>query len=283
MVTATQLSGGAVAAVDYRRDAGPGEAPYPEWHEVFSLSYVRKGSFGYAAQGRNAEMVAGSILVGHAGDEFMCTHDHHVCGDECLSFQLAPELAEAISGHAALRRLTNLPPLPEMMVLGELAQAAAEGRSDVGLDEAGLLFAGRFVEIATGTRGETRAASALERRRAVRAALFMDEYSHREIGLEETAREAGLSLHHFLRSFTKVLGVTPHQYLLRSRLRHAARLLADGERSVTDIAYDVGFGDLSNFVRTFRRAAGISPREFRKAAKGKRNFLQERLAPPRPD
>ena len=52
---------------------------------------------------------------------------------------------------------------------------------------------------------------------------------------------------------------------------------------MTDIAYDVGFGDLSNFVRTFRRAAGVSPREFRKAAKGERNFLQERLAPPRPD
>ena len=149
MVTATQLSGGAVAAVDYRCDAGPGEAPYPEWHGVFSLSYVRKGSFGYAAQGRNAEMVAGSILVGHAGDEFMCTHDHHVCGDECLSFQLAPELAEAISGHRALRRLTNLPPLPEMMVMGELAQAAAEGRSDVGLERRGV--GGRSTGAETGS------------------------------------------------------------------------------------------------------------------------------------
>ena len=54
--------------------------------------------------------------------------------------------------------------------------------------------------------------------------------------------------------------MTPHQYLVRSRLRHAARLLADDERSITDVAYDVGFGDLSNFVRTFHRAAGVSPR-----------------------
>ena len=56
-----------------------------------------------------------------------------------------------------------------------------------------------------------------------------------------------------------MLGVTPHQYLVRSRLRHAARLLADDDSAVTDIAYDVGFGDLSNFVRTFHRAAGVSP------------------------
>ena len=87
---------------------------------------------------------------------------------------------------------------------------------------------------------------------------------------------------HFLRVFTKALGVTPHQYLLRSRLRHAARLLAGDDRSITDIAYDVGFGDLSNFVRTFRRAAGVSPRDFRKMAKGERNFLQEHLSPPLP-
>jgi len=283
MVTATRLSDGAVAAVDYRCSAGEAEAPYAEWHEVFSISYVRKGTFGYRARGHTAEMVAGSVLVGHQGDEYVCTHDHHVCGDECLAFQLSAELAERISGRPELHRLTTLPPLPEMMVLGELAQAAAEGRSDVGLDEAGLLFAGRFVDVATGTPERTGAANAMERRRAVRAALFMDEYSHREIGLEDTAREAGLSLYHFLRSFTKVLGVTPHQYLLRSRLRHAARLLAEKDRSITDIAYDVGFGDLSNFVRTFRRAAGVSPREFRKAAKGERNFLQERLAPPRPE
>ena len=86
-----------------------------------------------------------------------------------------------------------------------------------------------------------------------------------------------LSPFHFLRTFANVLGVTPHQYLVRSRLRHAARLLADEDRSVTDVAYDVGFGDLSNFIRTFHRAAGVSPSGFRKAAHGDRKIFQERL------
>ena len=72
--------------------------------------------------------------------------------------------------------------------------------------------------------------------------------------------------------------MTPHQYLVRSRLRRAARLLADDARSITDVAFDVGFGDLSNFVRTFHRAAGVSPRAFRRAAKGDRKILQDRLA-----
>ena len=75
-----------------------------------------------------------------------------------------------------------------------------------------------------------------------------------------------------------MIGVTPHQYLIRARLRRAARLLAEEERAITDIALDVGFADLSNFVRTFHRAAGVSPRVFRRAAKGDRKIFQERLA-----
>jgi AraC-like DNA-binding protein len=81
-----------------------------------------------------------------------------------------------------------------------------------------------------------------------------------------------------LRLFSGVLGVTPHQYVVRSRLRRAARLLAEEDKGVTDIAYDVGFGDLSNFVRTFHRAAGMSPLKFRQASRGMRKIFQERLA-----
>jgi AraC-like DNA-binding protein len=107
--------------------------------------------------------------------------------------------------------------------------------------------------------------------------LWIDAHSHGDIDLADAAAQADISPFHFLRLFAGVLGVTPHQYLVRSRLRHAARLLTDDARSVTDVAYDVGFADLSNFVRTFHRAAGVSPRKFRQASRGHRKILQERL------
>ena len=276
MVATTLLQRRSLAVTDYRCSVGAADAPFVELHRGFTIAYVRKGSFGYRLRGESFELVAGAILIGHPGDEYMCTHDH-VYGDECLSFELAPALVEALGDRTEIWRTGCVPPLPELLVLGELAQAVAQGGSDVGLDEVGMLFATRFVEIVSGRRRTPPETRARDRRRAVHAALWMDEHAHEPIDLEDAAGEVGLSPFHFLRLFANVLGVTPHQYLVRSRLRHAARLLADDTRSITDVAFDVGFGDLSNFVRTFHRAAGVSPRRFRQAAKGDREIFRHRL------
>jgi AraC-like DNA-binding protein len=275
MTATTLLQRPSITVSDFRCSAGPDDRPFAEQHRCHSISYVRKGSFGCQTRGRSHELVTGSVLLGHPGDEYVCSHDH-VCGDECLSFFLGPELVDAIGDRADIWQIGSAPPLPELMVLGELAQAAADGRSDIGLDEIGQLFASRFVEVVSGRREKPMTASARDRRRAVETALWIDAHSHQEIDLEQTAAQAAISPFHFLRLFSSVLGVTPHQYLLRSRLRHAARLLADGDLSITDVAYDVGFGDLSNFVRTFHRAAGISPLRFRQASLGKRKISGNR-------
>jgi AraC-like DNA-binding protein len=277
MTATTIWQRGAITVYDYRCTAGPDSKPFVEQHTSHSIAYVRKGSFGCTKRGRSFELVAGSLMVGHPGDEYVCTHDHHGCGDECLSFFLTPDLVDEIGGNTEIWRIGCAPPLSELMVLGELAQAATEGRSDVGLDEVGHAMASRFVEVVSGRTQKSPQATARDRRRAVETALWIDAHSHRQIELEDAADQAGLSPFHFLRLFSNVLGVTPHQYLVRSRLRHAARYLADDDRPITDVAFDVGFGDLSNFVRTFHRAAGVSPLRFRQASRGDRKIFQERF------
>lgn len=283
MALQTLFRNDAVAVLDYRCSAGPEDKPYVELHGSHSVSYVRKGSFGVRSLGRAHELVTGAILVGHPGDEFMCTHEHHVCGDECLSFHLAPALVETLGDRRDTWRLGCLPPLPELMIWGELAQTVAAGDSDIGVDEVAVAFVARFIDIASGQRRERwRSRSpqtrARDRGRAVEAALWLDAHCTQDIDLAQAAAVARLSPFHFLRLFADVTGVTPHQYLVRSRLRHAARLLTVDARAITDVAFDAGFGDVSNFVRTFHRAAGASPRWFRQAARGDRKILQERLA-----
>ena len=272
----TTLHEGSLRVVDYCCTARPGDPSVVEVHPDFSISYVRRGSFGYRSRGRSFELVAGSLLVGRRGDEYVCTHEHHAGGDECLSFALTPEIVDEIGGRPEVWQVGSVPPLPELMLVGETGQAAANGASDVRLDEVGLEMAARFVEVVSGQKRSPVEASARDRRRAVEVALWLDERSHEPIDLETIAKEAGSSPFHFLRLFSKVLGVSPHQYVVRSRLRRAARLLLEDTRPITEIAFEVGFGDLSNFVRTFRRAAGASPRSFRRAARGDRKFRQDR-------
>lgn len=276
MTRTNLLQRGSISVSEFRCTAGPDDEPFAEQYACHSISFVRKGSFGCHNRGRFFELVAGSILVGHPGDEFSCTHDH-VCGDECLSFFFEPELVETIGDRTEAWQVGAAPPLSELMVLGELAQASADGRSDIGLDEVGCLLAHRFIEVVSGQQRKPAKVTARDRRRAVDTAVWIDARSDRPIDLNDAAAEAGVSPFHFLRLFAAVLGVTPHQYLVRLRLRHAARLLADDDRDVTDIAYDVGFNDLSNFVRSFHRAAGASPLKFRQASRGMRKIFQERL------
>jgi AraC-like DNA-binding protein len=282
MTARTLLKSGSISVTDYRCNAGPSDQPFVERHETFSFAYVRKGSFGYRTQGESYELVAGSLLVGRPGDDFLCTHEHHACGDECLSFHFDRDSLEALGlGRKAsdpVFRSRGLPPLAQVMVLGELGQSAADGTSHVALEEIGVALVGRVVQSLAGCRHGRMRRDTRAKSQAVRAALWLDEHAHEEIDLASAARQAGLSSYHFLRLFAAVLGVTPHQYLVRSRLRRAAALLSRDDRPVTDIALDVGFRDLSNFVRSFHRAAGIAPRGFRSAARGERKIFQERLA-----
>ena len=252
-----------LSVIDYRCTATPADRPFAEQHSTFSLSYVRKGTFGCRARGQSFDLVPGSFLIGYPGDEFMCTHEHHVCGDECLSFQFAPDLADAVEGDRAAWHTAALPPLAELVPVGALAQAAADGQGTVSLEEAGVLLVGRFLEVVTGRAASAQPPRPPARKRVIDAALRIAEQSHEALSLATMASWAGMSPFHFVRVFARLLQLTPYQYLIRCRLRQAARLLAERERPITTIAYDVGFDDLSHFIRTFRHAAGVSPRRFR--------------------
>ena len=273
------LHQGGVVVLDYRCDAQPHDAPFVEAHERFSISYIRRGSFGCHTQGRQFDLVAGGFLLGSPGDEFKCSHDHHVCGDECLSVQLSPEVAESLPGRSTDWRIGALPPVAELSLLGEFVQHVAEGGADLGLDEAALWLAARFLLLSADARAAPGAAALASRRRRamLRAADWIDDRSAEDVDLSKAAGAAGLSPYHFLRTFKAVIGITPHQHLVRARLRRAARRLLDDDASITDVALDVGFADLSNFINSFRRATGVSPSRFRQLPKGDRNFFQAKF------
>lgn len=103
---------------------------------------------------------------------------------------------------------------------------------------------------------------ASERIERVCRALDDDELAG--LSLPEAARLAHLSVPAFGRAFKRATGKTLVGYLNELRVGRACRELLETSRPVSDVAFDCGFRNLSNFNRRFRALKGVSPREFRR-------------------
>ncbi len=95
-------------------------------------------------------------------------------------------------------------------------------------------------------------------RAVLRAKEYLHDHYASNVSLDDLATASGLSSFRLSRLFASSVGVPPHQYQLQLRVEQAKRLLLKGNQ-VSDIAYQVGFFDLSHFSRHFKRYVGVSP------------------------
>jgi AraC-like DNA-binding protein len=100
-------------------------------------------------------------------------------------------------------------------------------------------------------------------RRLLRVRDLMDRAYAGQLDLAALARSAHVSESYFSRSFAEAFGVTPHRYLLTTRLERAKALLRDTDLSVTEVCLRVGFTSLGSFSTQFRRFVGESPSAYR--------------------
>jgi AraC-like DNA-binding protein len=99
-----------------------------------------------------------------------------------------------------------------------------------------------------------------------RARDLIDGAYSQPLELDDMARAAGYSKHHFARAFAAAYGEPPRAYLTRRRIERAKTLLRTRELSVTDVCFAVGFASVGSFSTRFRRLAGVSPSRYRAEA-----------------
>ena len=250
--------------------AGPHDQPYEEQHSRTSIAVVVSGSFQYRTSAGAAFMTPGSLLLGNAGDCFTCGHEHGV-GDRCLSFSFSREFLDRLAhdaGGVARFQTPWVPPIRELAPLVAGASAALGNSDEVACEELAVQLAAKAVQVAPSVPPRLRHVDPSSLARVTRVVRMVENDLDTPQDLRSLARIARLSPYHFLRTFEEVTGVTPHQYLLRIRLRRAAVQLRDrsnSQRRILDIALASGFGDVSNFNRMFHAEFGVSPKAYRVA------------------
>jgi len=108
-------------------------------------------------------------------------------------------------------------------------------------------------------------AGCLSRTRLHRVERYVHAHLDADLSLDDLAREVGLSKYHFSRRFKTRTGQSPYQFVIYERVRAARHLLRNSDRSLAQIALDVGFNSQSHFTRTFKRHVGATPGRYRAA------------------
>lgn len=247
---------------------GPADRPFEERFERVAIAAVVEGTFQYRSASGRALLYPGAVMLGNPGTCYECGHEHGV-GDRCLALQYEPAYFDEIAHGAGARAFRfGRPMLPALRALAaplaRLQGRAARGDA-LALEESAVEVAEGVVCAAAGTTVAAATPGPRDQRRISRALRHLEAHATRRLSLDELAAAACMSKYHFLRCFRRIVGLTPHAYLVELRLRRAAAALRASDAPVARVALDAGFGDLSEFHGRFRAAFGATPGRFRAA------------------
>ena len=247
--------------------SGPEDRPFDEQHAKVAIGVVVAGTFAYRSPWGRGLMTPGSWVLGNAGEHFECSHEH-AAGDRCVAFHYAPDYFERVAADAGVPRgarrfrVSRVPPVRAVSALVVRAAAGVAVAGDVGWEELALEMAGAAIGISGKTAGDRVGTPAPAVARVTEAVRRIERRPDAPWTLARLAADARQSPFHFLRMFRRLTGVTPHQFILRARLREAAARLRLWESKIIEIALASGFGDVSNFNRAFRAEFGVPPQAY---------------------
>jgi AraC family transcriptional regulator len=94
---------------------------------------------------------------------------------------------------------------------------------------------------------------------------YINDHLQDELSIVDLARAAKLSPQHFVTAFKASTGISPHQYVINRRIDRARDMLRREDKTISEIAYAVGFSSQSHLTASFRRTTGLTPRKFRQS------------------
>ncbi|HEY7041034.1 MAG TPA: AraC family transcriptional regulator [Methylomirabilota bacterium] len=115
----------------------------------------------------------------------------------------------------------------------------------------------------TTTVGVSEAGSVLPRPRLRRVTDYIEQHMNENLSLARLGAVVCMSPYHFARLFKRSTGLSPHRFVVHTRIEHASALLTAADLSIRRISQVVGFRTVSHFTTVFRRVTGTTPRAYR--------------------
>ena len=237
---------------------------YGVQRNVFSsylLLVMLTGSLSYQTRRSRGTVRAGQVLL------LDCNAPHSYAAQGKCSFTFvhfagaqSRELYEEIE-----RSVGNLIPLPDPNefheAIGEMLSSMRSQRRMNEGETSALIYTMlmKLLEY-SGASG----AGALGNPVIDRAIAYIQNHLTDKLSVEEIAANAGYSSSYFSHMFAEETGMSPYQFVVKSRVEQAQQLLKTTRLTVQEIAFQCGFNSAANFCYTFRRITGISPHESRK-------------------
>lgn len=252
------------------------------WHSYFEITYVQEGQGNYSVNGQEYMMKPGDIIIFNNVE----AHGWKLMGEDMklLVMIFSPEfVAEKLSVFDSeylkpfVERGSNFKNRigSEEPVSHEIRKGIREIYAEWQQQKEGypLMIKANILRILTMLirtyQDESKSGEMLKEKKSAmkrleQAISYIDHHYSEKITLDEVAAAAYMSSNYFSFYFRKVTGISFSEYVTRIRISHARELLRDTDKSVTEIAMECGFHNISNFYRLYKKQVGKPPRDEKK-------------------
>ena len=235
-----------------------GAAFSPHRHDTYTVALTMAGVQAFNYRGAMRHSLPGQVLILHP-DEI---HDGHCCNEAGFSYWAAyvpPTHVQAVLGHAELPFIVNgVSSNPALIAAAMKMVVDCAGVEDPAAYEDALYDLAQAMNDVTGKVATVRIAN---RTAVMRAREFLETAVVSGVRLEQLEQVTGCDRWQLSRDFRALLGTSPYRYLQHRRIDLAKRLLREGA-TLAEAAHGAGFADQSHLGRTFRKAVGLTPKEW---------------------
>ncbi|MBQ7821847.1 MAG: helix-turn-helix transcriptional regulator [Clostridia bacterium] len=244
------------------------------WHSAIEIIRVRSGRLDVTLNSRTTKAEAGDILVVnsetvHGATPYDCVYD-------CIVFHPEEFIADENGCRPFIEQLLDSSVLLYDYfkassdtvlegIIAETVKALQERKQGYKFSATGLIYC-FFAHMINNEyyAQNTRPTPERDVIRLKIALRYIREKFDTDLKLSDIAEKVSMSPKYFCRFFKDMTGKTPIEYLLAYRIERAARRLASGNETITEVSFACGFSDLSYFTKMFKRYRGTTPSRFKR-------------------